>query len=224
MKTRVWTEIFWILVIVRIWITKFRLWINFWFWKTILLKNISFCLKRSKTKPLSKNPKRYIFGFWPPKNSSTQDFFLFFSLLSLSLSLPLPNLSLLSFLFLSFSSFFPFTPFFSSFRPAQIRPSLGNRRRTQVRWTQGRGALRHATPRLVQRPGVRGSKRAAPFYYFFGKNRFLFLKRGHCMSEGEDSHPNVIKDVRENKTALWSELRTECSKGKKYSCVLSLGI
>ena len=44
------------------------------------------------------------------------------------------------------------------------------------------------------------------------------------MSEGEDSHPNVIKDVRENKTALWSELRTECSKGKIYSCVLSLGI
>ena len=37
------------------------------------------------------------------------------------------------------------------------------------------------------------------------------------MSKGGGGHSNAVKDVRENKTALWSELRTEYSKGKKYS-------
>ena len=37
------------------------------------------------------------------------------------------------------------------------------------------------------------------------------------MSGGDDGCPNVVKDVRENKIALWSKLQTECSKGKKYS-------
>ena len=32
-----------------------------------------------------------------------------------------------------------------------------------------------------------------------------------------DGHSNVVKDVRENKTALRSESRMECNKGKKYS-------
>ena len=37
------------------------------------------------------------------------------------------------------------------------------------------------------------------------------------MSGGGDSHPNTVKDVRENKIALRSELWIECDKGKKYS-------
>ena len=37
------------------------------------------------------------------------------------------------------------------------------------------------------------------------------------MSEGGDGHSNAIKDVRENKIALWSKSRMECSKSKKYS-------
>ena len=45
----------------------------------------------------------------------------------------------------------------------------------------------------------------------------IFWKWGHCMSGGGDVHPNTVKDVRENKTALRSESRMECSKGKKYS-------
>ena len=39
------------------------------------------------------------------------------------------------------------------------------------------------------------------------------------MSGGGDGHSNVIKDVRENKTALRSESRMECNKGKKYFCL-----
>ena len=37
------------------------------------------------------------------------------------------------------------------------------------------------------------------------------------MFGGGDGHSNTVKDVRKNKTALWSESRIECSKGKKYS-------
>ena len=37
------------------------------------------------------------------------------------------------------------------------------------------------------------------------------------MSGGGDGHSNAVKDVRENKTALRSESRMECSNGKKYS-------
>ena len=37
------------------------------------------------------------------------------------------------------------------------------------------------------------------------------------MSDGGDGPSNAIKDVRENKTALRSESRMECNKGKKYS-------
>ena len=41
-----------------------------------------------------------------------------------------------------------------------------------------------------------------PFSLFFAKT---------------DGHSNAKKDVRENKTALQSESRMECNKGKKYS-------
>ena len=37
------------------------------------------------------------------------------------------------------------------------------------------------------------------------------------MSGGGDGHSNAVKDVRDNKTALWSESQMECSKGKEYS-------
>ena len=52
---------------------------------------------------------------------------------------------------------------------------------------------------------------------FFWKNRFSLWKQGHRVSEGRDGHSNAVKDVRENKIALRSESRMECSKGKKYS-------
>ena len=37
------------------------------------------------------------------------------------------------------------------------------------------------------------------------------------MSGGGDDHSNAIKDVHENKIALWSKSKMECNKGKKYS-------
>ena len=36
------------------------------------------------------------------------------------------------------------------------------------------------------------------------------------MFEGGDGHSNAVKDVCEDKIALRSESRMECSKGKKY--------
>ena len=56
-----------------------------------------------------------------------------------------------------------------------------------------------------------------PLSLFFEKIDFCSWKRGHRMSGGVDGHSNTVKDIRENKTALWSESRMECSKGKKYS-------
>ena len=56
-----------------------------------------------------------------------------------------------------------------------------------------------------------------PLSLFFEKIDFCSWKRGHRVFGGRDDHSNVIKDVRENKTALRSESRMECCKGKKYS-------
>ena len=56
-----------------------------------------------------------------------------------------------------------------------------------------------------------------PLYYLLKKKRFSFLKMRTLYLWGGDGHLNAVKDVRENKTALRSESRMECSKGKKYS-------
>ena len=56
-----------------------------------------------------------------------------------------------------------------------------------------------------------------PLSLFFEKIDFSSWKQGHRLSEGGDGHSNAVKDVCENKTALRSESRMECNKGKKYS-------
>ena len=57
-----------------------------------------------------------------------------------------------------------------------------------------------------------------PPLLFLKETDFRFWKRGHRLSGSEDNHPNVVKEIFvRTKTALRSELRTECNKGKKYS-------
>ena len=118
------------LIIVGIWTMKFRLRINFWFWKTILLKNRNFVLKRSKTKFFKKNKKYYIFEI-SIRNNLEHSFSLSSSLVSLSSSLSLFPFSLL----LSFPSFPP---------PA----SFGERHGTKA---QGLSRSAHAWPRPAGR-------------------------------------------------------------------------